>query len=93
MLFCRFPITLIDIPIPALRPLSDEDFFTLNDQSGEKVPNIPNLKSHLIMEGLLTDFQAFYILEAVQPLLKAEANCVNVSIPVNSIVEGVSYCR
>lgn len=76
--------------MPALKPLTDEEFFhTISlphiPNSEIKKPNINNIKTHLLREGLLSDFQAFYLVECVLPLFKSEPNLLNLPTPINSI--------
>ncbi|KAM0682697.1 35-cyclic-nucleotide phosphodiesterase (PDEase) (35-CNP) [Mitosporidium daphniae] len=77
-----------NIPILALRPLTDDEFFhniSLSHIRNSKIkrPNLENIKSHLLREGLLSDFQAFYLCECVLSIFKAEPNLLKLPAPIN----------
>jgi hypothetical protein len=67
------------IQAPAMRPPTDDEFFSKEDPSK---PDIAFLKNHFYREGRLTEDQALYILEKASDVLAAEPNLLMVDAPI-----------
>jgi len=68
-----------EVPPPAARPPTDEQFFSPNDPSK---PNLDFLKAHFYNEGRLTEEQALFILGKATNILQQEPNVLEIDAPI-----------
>ena len=69
----------IDVPAPAVVPLTDEEFYSKTDPT--KV-DMANLKKHLVAEGRLTKDQALFIVRTATKILSKESSLVEIEAPL-----------
>jgi len=75
-------ISVIKVPLPALRKPSDEDLFLVD--GAQRRVNHDYLKNHFIREGRLKEQHALYIIEQATNIMLRECNMVNITSPVTS---------
>ncbi|KAK9480856.1 Metallo-dependent phosphatase-like protein [Lipomyces japonicus] len=68
-----------DVPSPATRRPTDEEFFDKNDPTK---PNLAFLKDHFTREGRLTEEQATYIINKGTEILKQEPTLLEIDAPL-----------
>jgi serine/threonine-protein phosphatase 2B catalytic subunit len=79
----------IDVPPPATKKPTKEQFFSKKDSAK---PDIEFLRNHFFNEGRLTEDQALYIITKATEVLRNEPNLLEIDAPITGTRCGCADC-